>query len=145
MVRKFTCKLLEMADEGLISWQDLATCALKFMSENDVKLMAESNELIDDMEEEERMENRRKIIAEHIRAHANTASRRYGLEHKWTIQLYKLADLVEVDDMAYRTYDYNEDLMVAFDMVDEMVCILFDYIDRELYEECLAELAEVEE
>lgn len=48
MVRKITCKLLEQADEGMLSWQTLAECALRYMSEDEVAEMARANELIDD-------------------------------------------------------------------------------------------------
>ena len=53
MVRKITCKLLEQADEGMLSWQTLAECALRYMSEDEVAEMARANELLDDDEEED--------------------------------------------------------------------------------------------
>ena len=53
MVRKITCKLLEQADEGMLSWQTLAECALRYMSEDEVAEMARANELIDDEDEDE--------------------------------------------------------------------------------------------
>ena len=46
-VRKVTCKLLELADEGTISYKTLAECALKYMSEDEVRDMAEANELLE--------------------------------------------------------------------------------------------------
>lgn len=52
-VRKTTCKLLELADEGMISYKTLAECALKYMSEDEVRDMAEANELLEDEEDEE--------------------------------------------------------------------------------------------
>ena len=53
MVRKITCKLLEQADEGMLSWQTLAECALRYMSEDEVAEMARANELIEDEEDDE--------------------------------------------------------------------------------------------
>ena len=50
-VRKVTCKLLEMADEGLISYKTLAECALKYMGEDDVRDMAAANELLEEEDE----------------------------------------------------------------------------------------------
>ena len=45
-VRKNTYKVLELADEGLISWRTLAEMALSWMSEDEVTEMAEANELL---------------------------------------------------------------------------------------------------
>ena len=53
MVRKATCKVLEMADEGLISYRFLAECALKWMSEDDVAEMLRANEIYVEDEEDE--------------------------------------------------------------------------------------------
>ncbi len=52
-VRENTNKVLEMAEEGLISWQDLALMALKWMSENDVSSMLQANEVFLDNEDED--------------------------------------------------------------------------------------------
>jgi hypothetical protein len=52
-VRKTTCKLLELADMGLISYKTLAECALKYMSEDEVRDMAEANELLMEEYDEE--------------------------------------------------------------------------------------------
>ena len=38
-------KAMELVDEGLISWEDLATMALKYMSTDDVEDMLDCNEL----------------------------------------------------------------------------------------------------
>lgn len=46
--RKATNKLLEMVDEGLINARDVLLMALKWMSEDDVKAMAEANELFEE-------------------------------------------------------------------------------------------------
>ena len=57
MVREYTTKLLEMMDEGLISAEAVAEMALAYMSEDDVKDMVRSNDLMpwleDDEDEEE--------------------------------------------------------------------------------------------
>lgn len=53
-VRENTNKVLEMAEEGLISWQDLALMALKWMSENEVSSMLQANEVfLNDEDEDE--------------------------------------------------------------------------------------------
>ncbi len=51
-VRKNTNKVLELANEGLISWRALAEMALSWMSEDDVTDMANANELLGDEEED---------------------------------------------------------------------------------------------
>lgn len=56
MVRKTTNRILEMADDGAISWKDLAECALRWMSEDDVAEMCKANELLPDDEEDEEEE-----------------------------------------------------------------------------------------
>ena len=43
--RETTNKVLEMAEEGLISWSALAMMALKWMSEDDVAAMLKANEV----------------------------------------------------------------------------------------------------
>lgn len=57
MVRKVTNKLLEMMEEGALDPALLARMALGYMSEDEVRDMAESNELIDEDEEEEEDED----------------------------------------------------------------------------------------
>ena len=47
-VRKYTNKVLELASEGIISWEDVARSALSWMSEDDVKEMAYDNMLLDE-------------------------------------------------------------------------------------------------
>lgn len=44
-VRKNTNEVLELAEEGLISWRDLAEMALSWMSEADVEEMRKANEI----------------------------------------------------------------------------------------------------
>ena len=53
MTRKATCRALELADEGLISYKFLAECALKWMSEDDVAEMLKANGFDFDEEDEE--------------------------------------------------------------------------------------------
>lgn len=50
-VRKATCKALEMADEGMLSWKALAEMALRWMSEDEVAEMLKANEIF--IEEED--------------------------------------------------------------------------------------------
>jgi hypothetical protein len=47
--RKATNKVLEMAEEGLISWAAIAMMALKWMSEEDVAEMCKANEVFGDI------------------------------------------------------------------------------------------------
>lgn len=53
MPRRITNKVLEMAEEGMISWESLALMALKYMSEDDVSDMANANDLFPFDDEEE--------------------------------------------------------------------------------------------
>jgi hypothetical protein len=46
-VRKTTNALIELAEEGVISWRKLAKDALSYMSERDVSDMAENEGLSD--------------------------------------------------------------------------------------------------
>lgn len=50
--RKVTIELIEKAECGTISWEDIARGCLNYMSEADVKDMAESECLIDDSEDD---------------------------------------------------------------------------------------------
>ena len=53
MVRKATCRALELADEGIISYRVLAEMALKWMSEDDVEEMLKANEInLEDTEDD---------------------------------------------------------------------------------------------
>lgn len=45
-VRQTTNKVRELAEEGMISWRDLAEMALSWMSEDDVADMARANDLL---------------------------------------------------------------------------------------------------
>lgn len=52
--RAYTNRLIEMAEEGMISWEMLATDLLGWMSEDEVREFAQRNDLIsnpDDVEE----------------------------------------------------------------------------------------------
>ena len=46
MTREATNKLVEFAEEGIISWEEIARAALCYMSEDDVRDMADCNELL---------------------------------------------------------------------------------------------------
>lgn len=50
--RKVPNKLLDMVDEGMLDARTLALACLKYMSEDDVKDMARSNEFLEEEEEE---------------------------------------------------------------------------------------------
>lgn len=52
-VRKETNRVLEMAEDGVIDWEDIARIALNWMSEDDVAEMLRANDLIFDEEDEE--------------------------------------------------------------------------------------------
>jgi hypothetical protein len=52
-VRKTTCQILEMVDEGLLDAKTVLQAALMYMSEYDVADMAHANELIVEDEDEE--------------------------------------------------------------------------------------------
>ena len=45
MTRRETNRAFEMAEEGMITWEQLATMALNYMSESDVADMLDANEL----------------------------------------------------------------------------------------------------
>ena len=49
--REITCKLIEAVEEGLLSWESIARASLCYMSEADVKDMAECECLIEEEEE----------------------------------------------------------------------------------------------
>ena len=59
MAREATCELIEMAENGMISWETIARECLQYMSEDEVRDMAESNDWIDpeDDEEDENLED----------------------------------------------------------------------------------------
>ena len=51
--RKHTIRALELADGGLISWQELSEAALKYLSDDDVGDLLRINELPYNDDEEE--------------------------------------------------------------------------------------------
>lgn len=53
MTRQATTQLIEMVEDGLLTWEDIAMAALNYMSESDVKDMAECNDFIEDNEDNE--------------------------------------------------------------------------------------------
>ena len=59
MTREATCELIEMAETGVLSWETVARECLQYMSEDEVRDMAESNFWIDaeDDEEDEDLED----------------------------------------------------------------------------------------
>ena len=50
--REITCKLIEAVEEGALSWESIARASLCYMSEADVKDMAECECLIEEEKEE---------------------------------------------------------------------------------------------
>lgn len=52
-VRETTCKLIELAEEGCLTWEAIGRAALCYLSEDDVTEMARMNELLPDDDEEE--------------------------------------------------------------------------------------------
>ena len=52
-VRKTTNRLIELAEDGVLSWEELAKTALSWLSEDDVKRMAEVNEFLPEENEDE--------------------------------------------------------------------------------------------
>ena len=53
MARSATCELIEMAENGMISWDTIARECLQYMSEDEVRDMAEYNDWIDPEDDEE--------------------------------------------------------------------------------------------
>ena len=52
-VRKTTNRLLQLAEDGVISWEEVARAALDRMSEDDVAEMMKANELEEKENEED--------------------------------------------------------------------------------------------
>lgn len=55
-MRETTIKLLELANEGVISWETIARSCLCYLSEDEVEDMARVNELLFEEEEEDESE-----------------------------------------------------------------------------------------
>lgn len=53
MSRKYTVELLEMIEQGLLDKDTVIMACVKYMSEDDVKDMMESNEFIDQEDQEQ--------------------------------------------------------------------------------------------
>ena len=53
MTREYTKKLMDMMDEGLISYKAVAEMALGYLSEYDVKDMMLSNDIVDTNDEDD--------------------------------------------------------------------------------------------
>jgi hypothetical protein len=47
-VRKVTTQLIDLADDGVLSWETIAMACLSYMSEDHVADMASDNYFIDD-------------------------------------------------------------------------------------------------
>jgi hypothetical protein len=52
-VRKITNKIYDAVNEGVLTWEQVATAALQFMSEDEVAMMAHNEEFFAYEEEEE--------------------------------------------------------------------------------------------
>ena len=52
-VREATEKLIDLAEEGVLSWEAIARAALDYMSEDEVADMAQCNEFIEDEDEDD--------------------------------------------------------------------------------------------
>ena len=55
-MRKATNKVIEMAENCIISWETIARAALDYMSDDEVADMAQCNGFIEDEDEEEEEE-----------------------------------------------------------------------------------------
>lgn len=52
-MREATIKLIDLAEDGVISWETIARAALSYMSEDEVADMAQCNGFIEEDEEED--------------------------------------------------------------------------------------------
>ena len=53
MSREITCKLYDLVDEGVLTWEQIGKAALGYMSEYDVADMAETEGFVEPEEEED--------------------------------------------------------------------------------------------
>ena len=53
MAREATCELIEMVELGVLSWETIARECLQYMSEDEVRDIAESNDWINSEEEDD--------------------------------------------------------------------------------------------
>ena len=52
-MRTATCKVIELVENGVLSWETVARAALDYMSEDEVADMARCNDFIEDEEEDD--------------------------------------------------------------------------------------------
>jgi len=52
MSREYTCKAIELAEGGVVSWETIARACMSYMSEDEVEDMMRVNELVEETEEE---------------------------------------------------------------------------------------------
>lgn len=53
MIRKTTTKLVQMAEDGLLSWETIARECLAYMSEDDVEDMSLCADMVDSEDDDE--------------------------------------------------------------------------------------------
>ena len=53
MSREYTNKIIELCEQGMLDWEDVARECMQYMSEDQVEDMATSNEWVDDDDEDE--------------------------------------------------------------------------------------------
>ncbi len=51
--RAYTCKLIELAEEGVLTWEQIARDALGWMSEDEVQQFALRNDYVPELYEDE--------------------------------------------------------------------------------------------
>lgn len=51
--RQATCRLIELAEQGIIDWESLARDCMNYMSEDEVADMAHINDYLESEEEDE--------------------------------------------------------------------------------------------
>ena len=111
MCRETTNRLLEMVDDGILDARELALACLKYMSEDDVKDMAESNEFLPDYdnEEEEEAEDSYDYIL-------NVGQRKDDLQVYCAFPTKE--DAIEAGRVALKFYIYSEVVYSLEDDVD---------------------------
>ncbi len=152
-VRQYTNALLDMCEEGALSWDTLALECLNYMSEDDVSDMAHSNELIDDEEEDtntefdtsELAENFRDFLIENgFREDCVTVTEKYN---DWHIVSYKDdgngEGAVEFFDMdGELEIDCSDTFLVASDYEDLLDTFRSDVIPYIEYEDDVDSISE---
>ena len=66
MTRKYTNKLLQMVDDGIVDEDTIMLACLKYMSEHEVEDMMCSSGLLDLLEDEDEDEDEDEVSGEHI-------------------------------------------------------------------------------